>query len=170
VSVRAGIAMLLAGFALVACGGERSPGEPARGEAHAAGGGVAVYVPRIPAPAGDVAALYLIAVDHDGLGDRLTGVQSGAGDATLHETIEADGLVQMRLAPNGFEVPAGGELRLEPGGAHVMLTGLRKRLAAGERVHVTLEFERAGRLALEVPVVSADDVALAQPAEASTAH
>ena len=49
---------------------------------------------------------------------------------------------------------------------HVMLTDLRQPLAPGARVYVTLEFERAGRLALEVPVVATDaapDVALGPP-------
>jgi copper(I)-binding protein len=107
-----------------------------------------------------------VVADHDGRGDRLLGAQCAAGDATLHETRENDGRVVMRRALGGLEVPARGELRLEPGGAHVMLTGLDHPLAAGERVHVTLEFERAGRVALEVPVVEPDagEVALAPDA------
>lgn len=166
---RSGVAAAWLALAALACGGD--PGaQSALGEAHAAAGGIAVYAPRIPAPAGDVAALYLVAVDQDGRGDRLVGAHSALGDALLHETRETDGLVQMRRAGAGLEVPARGELRLEPGGAHVMLIGLRRPLAAGARVHVTLEFERAGRLALEVPVVRAEqaaDVAQGPPDTAS---
>ena len=163
-----GIAWLAAcALAFAACSSEPGKGSSERGEAHAAAGGLAVYAPHIPAPPADVAALYLVVVDHDGAGDRLIGAQCPAGDATLHETRVADGRVRMLRAQAGLPVPARGELRLEPGGAHVMLTGLRRPLEPGERVHVTLEFERAGRLALEVPVVAAGDVALVP--EASSA-
>jgi periplasmic copper chaperone A len=158
--------LLACALALAACGGEPGKTSAGRGEAHAASGGLAVYAPRIPVPASDVAALYLVVADNDGDGDRLIGAQCAVGDATLHETRQEGDRVRMLRASEGLLVPAHGELRLEPGGAHVMLTGLRERLAAGERVHVTLEFERAGRLALEVPVVSveAEDVALAPEA------
>jgi len=144
-----------AALAALACG--REPAPPLRGTADAAGGGVAIYEPYIPAPAApDVAALYLVVRDEDGNGDRLLSARSEAGDAELHETREDSGLVRMQPAREGLAVPAGGELRLEPGGAHLMLTNLPQPLAVGSRVHVTLEFEHAGRLALEVPVVSAD--------------
>lgn len=139
----------------LACG--REPGPPPRGAADAAGGGVAIYEPYIPAPAApDVAALYLVVRDEDGNGDRLLSARSDAGEAELHETREESGLVRMQPARDGLPVPAGGELRLEPGGAHVMLMNLTPPLAVGSRVHVTLEFERAGRLSLEVPVVAVD--------------
>jgi copper(I)-binding protein len=153
-----------AALAALACGRETAP--PLRGTADAAGGGVAVYAPYIPAPAApDVAALYLVVRDEDGNGDRLLSARSEAGDAQIHETREESGLVRMQPARDGLAVPAGGELRLEPGGAHVMLTNLPQPLAVGSRVHVTLEFERAGRLALEVPVVAADSSVAQGPPE-----
>ena len=154
---------LLAAALAAACG--RDPAPPLRGTADAAGGGVAIYAPYIPAPAApDVAALYLVVRDEDGNGDRLLSARSASGDAELHETREESGLVRMAPARDGLAVPAGGELRLEPGGAHLMLTNLPQPLAVGSRVHVTLEFEHAGRLALEVPVVSADrDVSQGPP-------
>jgi hypothetical protein len=160
----------IAGVALaVFLGCTREPAaEPSRGEAHAAAAGVSVYAPRIVEPPADVAALYFVVVDHDGQGDRLVGVRSSVGDAMLHVvTLDEQGVARMRRAEAGLAVPARGELRLEPGGPHVMLMGVREPLKVGRRVRVTLEFERVGRLALEVPVVSADageDVALRGPA------
>ena len=146
-------AAIAAALAALACG--REPAQPLRGTADAAGGGVAIYEPYIPAPAApDVAALYFVVRDEDGNGDRLLSAHSEVGDAQIHETRDESGLVRMEVARDGLAVPAGGELRLEPGGAHVMLTKLPQPLAVGSRIHVTLEFEHAGRLALEVPVVS----------------
>jgi hypothetical protein len=161
-------AALVAALATTACA--RDPALPdARGEAHAAAGGVSVYVPRIVEPAGDVAALYFVVVDREQRGDRLIGVESAVGEAMLHETVDAQGLARMRRAQRGLAVPARGELRLEPGGPHVMLMGLREPLAAGSRVRVTLEFERVGRLLLEVPVVGADEEAAIALREAGPA-
>ncbi len=152
-------------FAALACTREPAT-QPSRGEAHAAAAGVSVYAPHIVEPPADVAALYFVVIDHAGLGDRLIGAQSPVGEAMLHETLDERGLTRMRRAEAGLAVPAHGELRLEPGGPHVMLTGLREPLEVGRRVHVTLEFERVGRLALEVPVIAADagaDIALGAP-------
>ena len=149
----------------VACGGETKHAA-VLGEAIAAGGGIAIYAPRIPEPAADVAALYLVVSDQEGRGDRLIAARSETGKAMLHETRDEAGLVRMRQASDGLVVPPNGELRLEPGGAHIMLTDLRQPLAAGARVYVTLEFERAGRLRLEVPVVAmhaGPDVAAGPP-------
>jgi copper(I)-binding protein len=153
---------VLAAVACMAGGCTRESGaQDARGEAHASAAGVAVYAPRIVEPAADVAALYFVVVDHAGLGDRLLGVQSSVGEAMLHESLDEQGVARMRRALAGFAVPAHGELRLEPGGPHVMLVGLREPLAIGQRIRVTLEFERVGHLSLEVPVVAADGEALA---------
>jgi copper(I)-binding protein len=43
-------------------------------------------------------------------------------------------------------------LVLEPGGLHVMLTGLRGQLAAGTHHTLTLVFEHAGRVSVDVEV------------------
>lgn len=51
----------------------------------------------------------------------ITGASSPAfGAIELHETREVDGVARMRRLPD-VEVPAGGEVRFEPGGKHFML-------------------------------------------------
>jgi protein SCO1/2 len=146
------------------------PLAPARGEAQAAPGGIAVSAARIPEPAGDVAALYLVVRGEESRGDRLLGARSDVGEAQLHETREQGGLVQMTRVRDGLEVPANGELRLQPGGAHIMLTGLREPLALGSRVRVTLEFERAGPRVVEAPVVPAEQAARIADGDAGDAR
>ncbi len=111
---------------------------------------------RIPSPPAEVAALYLRVVDTGSGGDRLVGASATvARRCMLHRTVEHEGMVHMQPAEDGLAVPAGGVLQLAPGGAHVMLMGLSRRLAAGDRVAVELRFERAGRVMLDVPVVDA---------------
>lgn len=62
----------------------------------------------------------------------------------------------MRMRPvEAIPVPARGSTTLEPGGLHVMLIGLAKPLKEGERFPLTLTFERAGSITIEVPVLKA---------------
>ena len=77
--------------------------------------------------------------------------------------------MQMMPQLDGVEIPAGGELVLEPGGYHVMLIGLTESLLAGDSFEATLTFENAGDVTVTVPVFRGEpDVAelTAEPVEA----
>lgn len=83
-----------------------------------------------------------------GEADRLIGFTSPACERPeLHTHINDGGIMRMREV-EGIDVPAGGEVRLEPGGLHMMLIGLTQQLVEGESISATLIFEKAG----EVPV------------------
>ena len=56
----------------------------------------------------------------------------------LHEVVMKDGASVMQQKRNGFTIPAGGSLVLQPGGNHIMLMNLAKPVAAGDMVSVTL--------------------------------
>lgn len=64
----------------------------------------------------------------------------------------ADGVMQMLHVPEGFTIPAGGEHALDRGGDHVMFMGLTTGLEHGDMVNVTLVFEKAGEVQVEIPV------------------
>ena len=49
-------------------------------------------------------------------------------------------------------IPAGGTLTMKPGGLHLMLVGLNGPLHAGQRLPLTLRFERAGLVRTSVPI------------------
>ena len=51
-----------------------------------------------------------------------------------------------------IELPAGTPVALEPGGYHIMLIGLVNPLETGQTITVTLTFENAGEVVVEVPV------------------
>jgi copper(I)-binding protein len=53
-------------------------------------------------------------------------------------------VMRMRLAEHGLEIPAGRTLTLAPGGAHLMLIGVKKPLLDKTDVTMTLKFEHAG--------------------------
>ena len=52
----------------------------------------------------------------------------------------------------GSPVAATSVTSLEPGGSHVMLTGVSRELSPGDIVPVTLTFERAGPLSIDAIV------------------
>ena len=90
-------------------------------------------------------------------GARLTGASTPvAGQAEIHEMKMEGDVMRMRAVAGGIDLPPRQPVELKPGGYHLMLTDLRKPLAAGEKVPLTLEFvDRAGRtgiVRLEVPV------------------
>lgn len=99
------------------------------------------------------AAAY-VTIDNRGGADKLAGVRSTIGQATLHETTMDGGVMRMRpIDPNeGLVVPSNGTLRLAPAGAHVMILGLKKPLKAGERFDLTLLFDKAGPRKVSIAV------------------
>ena len=110
---------------------------------------------RETAPAQVNGAAYLVVKNGGSATDRLLGVSAGVAErAELHShTIDAQGIATMRPAP-AFEVPAGGEARLQPGGTHIMLIGLKTPLVEGTSFPLSLRFERAGTLEVTVRVES----------------
>lgn len=87
--------------------------------------------------------------------DRLVSARAAiARTVELHTHIHDNGVMRMRPVP-AIEVPARGEVQLRPGGFHLMLIGLTAPLRQGERIPVTLVFERAGEVQVELAVESA---------------
>lgn len=108
---------------------------------------------------GNTAAAY-VTIHNKGGADRLTGVRAAIGTASLHESVMDGGVVRMRpIDPReGMSVPSNGKLILSPGGAHLMITGLKRPLEPGDRFPLTLEFDRARaeKVVIEVRPANAD--------------
>jgi copper(I)-binding protein len=85
--------------------------------------------------------------------DRLLSASAGvAREVELH-TMEMEGNV-MRMRPiDGIDVPAGKTIELKPGGQHVMFVGLTQTLKSGAHFPMTLRFEKAGAVKVEVQVM-----------------
>jgi len=112
--------------------------------------GLQISEARVGAPTGPNAALYFTA--RGGPDALLSASTDVAGDAQIHETvIGEEGTVSMRQVPR-LEVPAGGELVLEPGGFHVMLVGIDE-LQVGATIEITLVWETAGEVTVDAEVV-----------------
>jgi copper(I)-binding protein len=63
-----------------------------------------------------------------------------------------DGVMIMRPVEGGLEIPAGETVELKPGGLHIMFMAVSEPFNEGETVPVTLEFEKAGSVELNLPV------------------
>jgi copper(I)-binding protein len=97
------------------------------------------------APGQKVGAAYFTVSNRGGGADRLLSVISDAGSAaSLHNSSVQEGIARMRPLPEGLEIAGGASAVFAPGGNHVMLTGLKQPLAAGQTIGLTLRFERSG--------------------------
>jgi hypothetical protein len=98
------------------------------------------------------AAVYFTAINRGGESDRIVSASSPASDrADMHTTIRDGDIMRMRRVIS-VDVPAGGRATFKPNGFHVMLTGLKAPLKAGDTVPLTLHFDHAGDLTVTVTV------------------
>lgn len=103
-------------------------------------------------PVAPTAAAYFVVHNKGAEADRLLSVSTPhAGKAELHEHIHADGVMKMQQVEN-VTIPAGGEVKFEPMGYHVMMFNLQQQAKDGERFPLTMTFEKAGQLNVEVAV------------------
>lgn len=110
---------------------------------------------RATARPGGSAAVYMRILNGGVLADRLIGAHAAIAErAALHTHItKGEGAMRM-IALEAIDLPPGGGVLLRPGNRHVMLFGLHDALEAGDRFLLTLVFERAGSVAVEVLVRS----------------
>jgi copper(I)-binding protein len=98
--------------------------------------------------------VYVTLVNRASRPDRLLAASTPVAARTdLHMTVRDGDVVRMRRLET-VEIPAGETVAFEPGGAHVMLSGLHAPLREGDRFDLTLEFEAAGTITVEVTVRS----------------
>jgi periplasmic copper chaperone A len=69
----------------------------------------------------------------------------------LHQTVDEDGMTRMRRV-DGIDVQADESVRLEPGGLHLMLIDVNRRVVRGDSVELRLRFERAGEIEVRAEV------------------
>lgn len=75
----------------------------------------------------------------------------------LHTHIQDGDVMKMR-AVERFAIPAGGDLRMEPMGAHIMLMGLKSPLTPGQSFPMVLSFDKAGEQTVNVEIVKPGDL------------
>lgn len=128
----------------------RVSGEPA-----ASMGGIRVQQPFARATPAKVGGAFMLLQNGGATADRLLKAESPvAASVELHTHVKDGEAMRMRPVES-IALPAGGEAKLEPGGYHIMLIGLWQPLKEGTHFPLTLIFEKAGKITVEVPVQKA---------------
>ncbi len=99
-------------------------------------------------------AAFMVIRNTGDTGDRLVSAQSDvAARVELHtHKIDENGVAKMMQVEEGFAIPAGEAHMLQRGGDHVMFMGIKKPFEQGAKIPVTLVFEHAGEVRVEIPV------------------
>jgi len=111
-----------------------------------------------PTPPGTPMGVGYMAITNNGKSDiTLTGAETDrAARVSIHETSMKDGMMSMKHMHGGLVIPAGETVKLEPQGHHLMLEQLKEPLKADERVPLTLHFDGADDMDVELAVGSLD--------------
>ncbi len=106
---------------------------------------------RATPPGASTAAVYMTLTSHSA--DKLMAVSTpAASKAAVHEMSMEGNVMRMRPVEGGLDLPAGKQVKLAPGGYHVMLEGLEGPLKAGQELPVHLTFQNAPPLDVEAHV------------------
>jgi copper(I)-binding protein len=140
----------LASTALLAC----LIAAPARAQEVKAGDLVITQAWTRATPGGAKIAGGYLTIENKGTApDRLLGGSAEVSDKVqVHEMAVNNGVMTMRSLDKGLAIEPGKIVKLAPGGFHLMLTDLKKPLKQGDKVPVTLEFEKAGKVKLSLDV------------------
>ena len=100
-----------------------------------------------------IAGGYLTIENKGAVADRLVGGSGEiAGKVEIHEMAMNNGVMTMRPLDKGLTIEPGKAVKLAPGGYHLMLMDLKGPFKQGDKVPVTLEFEKAGKVTLSFDV------------------
>ncbi|WP_439368411.1 copper chaperone PCu(A)C [Bradyrhizobium sp. DASA03120] len=100
-----------------------------------------------------VAGGYLTIENKGTAADRLVSVSAEiAGKAEVHEMAMDNGVMKMRPLDKGLVIDPGKTVKLAPGGNHLMLQELKGAFKQGDKVPLTLQFEKAGKVAVSLDV------------------
>ncbi|MEQ1580573.1 MAG: copper chaperone PCu(A)C [Steroidobacteraceae bacterium] len=107
---------------------------------------------RPTSPIATVGAAYMTITNHGMATDHLLGASSPvAAEVQLHGSTDDNGVMRMRPVEN-LEITPHGSATMDPGGMHFMLMELKAPLVAGSHFPLTLKFEQAGEVTVDVVV------------------
>ena len=127
---------------------------PARAEEVRAGDLVITQAWSRATPNGAKIAGGYLTIENKGTApDKLIG---GSGEVSarveVHEMAMTNGVMTMRALDKGLVIEPGKTVKLAPGGYHLMIMDLKGPFKQGDKVPLTLEFEKAGKITLSLDV------------------
>jgi len=106
-------------------------------------------------PGARTAAGFMVIRNNGTTADRLIGGQATFAEITeVHQVSSSGGVSKMQRVRGGLEIPAGGEVKLKSGGYHMMFMQIAQQLEPGAEVTMTLNFEKAGKVVVVLPVMA----------------
>jgi periplasmic copper chaperone A len=110
-------------------------------------------------------AAYFTITNNGAAPDRVTCVSSDvSAGCQIHTMTMDNGVMKMRPVEGGLELKPGETVTLKPSGFHVMLMDLKHPLEQGKMAEATLQFEKAGTLKVDFPIVAIGAAAPGTPA------
>ncbi|MET3664220.1 copper chaperone PCu(A)C [Caulobacter sp. 1776] len=106
-----------------------------------------------PAQAGMNGVGFLTIVNAGKTPVTLKGAESpAAGKIEIHQSAMAGGMMTMRRQDAGVVIPAGGQVAFAPSGYHFMLLGLKQAQGVGQKLPITLVFDKGRKVRVELIV------------------
>ena len=105
-----------------------------------------------PAMARSTGAAYFV-IENPGAADTLLSAASDVAETVeLHKTVmQQNGVMQM-VQMERIVISANGKTEFKPGGSHIMLINLKREIKTGDTFALSLEFQNAGKINLQVKV------------------
>jgi copper(I)-binding protein len=127
---------------------------PARGDEIRAGDLVISQAWSRATPGGAKVGGGYLTIENKGTApDRLiSGSADVAAKVQVHEMSMNNGVMTMRPLEAGVVIEPGKMIKLAPGGFHLMLLDLKSPLKQGDKLPITLEFEKAGKVSIVLDV------------------
>ncbi len=107
-------------------------------------------------PPQSMTAAYL-AIHNEGMATALISASTPATEVAEIHVMTTDGNIMRMKKIDRLPIPEDGSATLQPGGNHLMLIGLRRDLAPGDSIALTLTFANGYAQEVRAPVVSFRD-------------
>ena len=136
------------------CAAHLSPAARAAGTAQES---ITITAPwtRATPPGARAASGYMTLTNTGAHSDTLLQVNTPAASMThIHQMSMQGGVMVMRPIDGNMTLEPGQTITLQPGALHIMMVNLTRPLVEGEMITLTLEFEKAGTLLVELPVLA----------------
>jgi copper(I)-binding protein len=110
---------------------------------------------RATVPGQTSGAVYLNLENTGKTGDKLLAVASPAAQSAELHSMQMDGNIMRMREVGELELKPAARIAMQPGdGYHIMLLGLKQPLNPGQKIPLTLRFEKAGKVEIEAVVDS----------------
>ena len=108
---------------------------------------------RATAPTAKSGGGFMTITNKGSTADRLVAARSTvSAKVEIHEMKMDGSVMRMRELEKGLDIPAGATVALKPGGFHIMFMELKAPFAVNGKVPLTLVFEKAGSIDVEMSV------------------